>query len=50
MRRSESSDFSSPTDLGETAATLFEDEDAATDAKAYFYRVWAANACGEETP
>ena len=27
-----------------------EDQDAATNAKVYYYKVYAANACGTETP
>jgi hypothetical protein len=50
VRRSESADYSDPEDLGETAETLFEDEDAQTNAKLYLYKVYAANPCGEETP
>jgi serine protease AprX len=50
VRRSESADFSDPVDVGETQETFLEDENAANNAKTYFYKVYAANACGEETP
>ena len=30
--------------------TLFEDVDAVHDGNSYAYRIFAANACGEETP
>jgi serine protease AprX len=49
-RRSESRDFADPIDLGETPETFMEDQDAATNAKVYYYKVYAANACGAETP
>jgi hypothetical protein len=50
VRRSESTDFSDPIDLGSTTDTFLEDENAARNAKLYLYRVVAANACGSETP
>lgn len=50
VRRSEARSFSNPVELGRPADPLWEDADALTNSKSYFYRVAAANACGEETP
>jgi len=50
VRRSENTNFESAEDLGSTAVTFYEDANAATDGNFYLYRVFAVNACGEETP
>jgi hypothetical protein len=50
VRRSSEADFGSPEEIGETSETLFEDVGASGDGADYFYRVFAANACGEEAP
>ena len=36
--------------IGTTDATLFEDVGAAADGDSYYYRVFPANACGQEAP
>jgi hypothetical protein len=50
VRRSDSPDFSSPVELGQTTGTLFEDIDALGDGNFYAYRVFAVNGCGVEAP
>jgi hypothetical protein len=51
VRRSPLPDFTSAEQIGETTGTLFEDVNAANDeASFYAYRVFAANACGDESP
>jgi hypothetical protein len=50
VRRSLFPDFGSPEEIGVTAETMFEDANVAFDDNLYFYKVFAANACGEETP
>ena len=50
LRRSTSPNFSSPIEIGATEATTFEDINVASDGNLYFYRVFSANACGQEAP
>ena len=50
IRRSDLADFSNPQQVGSTAATFFEDPNAAADDGFYAYRVFAVNACDLETP
>jgi hypothetical protein len=50
VRRSESADFGAAQVIGTASETLFEDVNALIDESSYFYRVFAANACGEEAP
>ena len=47
VRRSLSPDFSSPEEIGTTTGVLFEDVNVAFDGNLYFYKVFAANACGD---
>jgi subtilisin family serine protease len=52
VERSDFTDFGSPEVIGTTAATFFEDVNAATDNSFpfYSYRVSAVNSCGEAAP
>jgi hypothetical protein len=50
VRRSEFPDFGSAEEIGTSIGTVFEDVDAVNDGNSYFYKVFSANACGQETP
>ena len=50
IRRSGSPTFDNVMEIGSTAATFFEDANAATDGDFRAYRVFAVNNCGEEAP
>jgi hypothetical protein len=50
VRRSTSADFGGAEEIGTTGGTLFEDVNAATADGLYTYRVFSANACGDESP
>ena len=48
--RAENPDMSGALVIGEPAAPPFEDRDAWTSARSYYYRIVAVNPCGVETP
>ncbi len=50
VRRSPSTDFDAPVEIGTTSGLFFEDVNAVLDGSSYSYRVFPLNACGQEAP